>query len=126
MRKVKLFEIHGTPFSEFIEDQVRVIGNGVSNWEEIEDEDFEFLKQFVNRRNLDRSFGNTIIIVEEFQSIPTFINDMKQLLEKEKQRMEKEKRLQEQKKIQRAIQRKAKDQEEKKKIYEELKKEFGE
>lgn len=82
MREVKIFRI----INQYIHDDYdsylhSVLREGVSDWEEISDEDFEFIRDNLTRLNFKN--GDQLIIVEKIDDgVPNTIKGIKDVINK--------------------------------------------
>lgn len=122
MPKVKIFMSHEYP--DYYECSAEIITHGISDWEEITDEEYDYL-----RRNLyklsDPKYGRPVIIIQSDKTALEYIDSIKNFIAEEKRKVEEAKRLREEKKA-KAAAKKQQDLEAKElKKFKELAKKYG-
>jgi len=126
MKRIKILMMQDFSDDEYSRSIVR---DSISDWEEVDDEEFKFLKNNFHRMfNLRHDFGyefKPILIVEDDVPPSHRIQDIKKLIKDEQARIAKEKKDREKKKLEREMKKKAKTVEQQRVLYEELEKKFG-
>lgn len=127
-KKVKIVLVEDGSYDDDYSNAI--IRDGISDWEEISDEDYKFLKK--NSHLLTQIIQTNVynyncvlkIIVQDDIPIKVRINSIKEELVKIKNKQEEAARKREEQKLARELKRKAKDEASEKKLFEELKKKF--
>ncbi len=124
MRKVKIFQIHSEGCYSCEEKDFAV---GMSNWTEISDEDFDFLKKHIYLKNKGR-YGDHYVVAEQLDDSETnnFIGDIKAMIDAERMEAAMKKAMDDKKRADKLERKKAHELESKRKQLEQLKKELGE
>lgn len=113
MRKVKIFEIVDRYIDHYDDSNIH-LGQGISDWEEVSDEDFGFIRNNLWRLN-SRKYSKTsdLVLVQQGPSIPEAMIGIKAAIEKEeaeeKARLEKQRKEREEAVAKRAAKKLAND-----------------
>lgn len=127
MPKVKLIITDVTSYDDYYSNEI--IRAGLSDWEEVSDEDYKFLKdnQFRLNRVMDVP-GSVHLVVQDDKPIAQRIKSLKKAIEDERLKIEREEAERLRKRLEAADKRKlkkaAKDAEERRRMFEVLKQEF--
>lgn len=98
-----------------------IMREGISNWEEITHEEYEFL-----RNNLYRLSGmnGVHLLVQDDVPVRRRIDNIKQIIAEQQKKVEQERIEREKKAAEKALRKRAKTEEQERKLYEELQKKF--
>jgi len=91
MRKIKIFTIHDRYVDSYEDDYSTVLGAGVSNWEEVSEEDFQYIKNNLHiLKNGKNDYRNTLVLVEQSPTpIPDMIVGIKKAIEAQERECQK-------------------------------------
>ena len=106
----------------------KIIQDSISDWEEISDDDYNFLRNNLSRlyKPYQREYDLVpMLVVKDDKSVLDRIESIKEFIEQEKVREAKEKAAAEAKKIEQAKKRMLKKSKSELELFEELKKKFG-
>lgn len=121
MKKAKLIEV--TSLSDYYSECNHTILNGVTDWEDISEDDYKFLSKHLSGRYIEGKQYK--LIVQDECPIQERIVSLRALIDKEnKQREAQEKKFAKEQKERKAKAKQKKEEKERKK-FEELKKKFG-
>lgn len=124
MRKVKVFQIHS---DRCYECGGREYATGMSDWTEISDEDFDFLKRHLYLKNKGR-YSDQYVVAEQLDDdqVDNFISDLKTMIDTKRMEAAMKKAMDDKKRAEKLERKKAHDLESKRKQLEKLKQELGE
>lgn len=118
MKKVKIFKADDGYGDEYSSSVLR---EGITDWEEISDEDYKFLKDNFHSIYRDTGFGgNLVLITQDDVPVVKRIESIKRLIDAKKAAIDKEKREKEAEALKRAMKKKAKTEEQERKLLVEL------
>ncbi len=124
MRQVRIVLVHDC-YTDYDENK-SVLGDGISDWETISDEDYKLLRDNMWRLNRDliTDNGRPVLIEKDSQSVRTRINSITEWIKQERERQEKEEAARRAKTEERARKKLLKNAESELRLLEELRKKY--
>lgn len=124
MKQVKIILVQEVYTDEYANNLIR---DSISDWEEVSDEDFHFLK--MNLGHIWNKFGmpqdfRPVVICKDDRPVSVRIDSIKEEIERHKRRVEAAEKERERKKQEKLLKKKAKTEAEEKALLDQLKKKY--